>query len=427
MSALRLRNAVFACLLAGTAFAQQHTVQPSETLWSLAQRYGTTVDELKRLNNLSDDRLSLNQVLNLPAAAAVAPADTPAAPSAQATPAAPASNQAAVAAVSYPDADTYTVRPGDSLYSIAQAYGFTLEEFMAINALRSDVINPGQILKTRGVSQDGRFVTIVQPGDSLDIIARRHGISSTQLAAANSINLHTVLNPGHRLVVPDASFVVAGELESVPDMGGAAGPTITVQPGDSLWSISRRTGTSVEALMAENGLTSETLRAGMSLRLVGGTGTSAAATATAAAAAPAATAAAVAGTAEMIWPASGVITSRFGWRSLRIGGTNMHYGLDIDGNTGDPIYSATAGVVTFSGWRGGYGNLVIVEAANVEYYYAHASELLVSPGTIVAPGTLLARIGATGNVTGSHLHFEIRVDGSPVDPLPLLEAHAGSR
>lgn len=422
MSALRLRTAVFACLLAGTAFAQQHTVQPSETLWSLAQRYGTTVDELKRLNNLSDDRLSLNQVLNLPATAVTAPADTPAAPAAQATAAAPASNQAAVAAVSYPDADTYTVQPGDSLYSIAQAYGFTLEEFMAINALRSDVINPGQILKTRGVSQDGRFVTIVQPGDSLDIIARRHGITPTQLAAANAINLHTVLNPGHRLVVPDASFVVAGEVESVPDIGGAAGPTITVQPGDSLWSISRRTGTSIEALMAENGLTSDNLRAGMSLRLVGGTGAAGAATATAAAAAPATT-----GTAEMVWPATGVITSRFGWRSLRIGGTNMHYGLDIDGNTGDPIYSATAGVVTFSGWRGGYGNLVIVEAANVEYYYAHASELLVSPGTIVAPGTLLARIGATGNVTGSHLHFEIRVDGSPVDPLPLLEAHAGSR
>ncbi|HLR45730.1 MAG TPA: M23 family metallopeptidase, partial [Deinococcales bacterium] len=112
---------------------------------------------------------------------------------------------------------------------------------------------------------------------------------------------------------------------------------------------------------------------------------------------------------------------------LRIGGTNMHYGLDINGDTGDPILSATAGVVTFSGWRGGYGNLVVVEADGVEYYYAHASELLVSVGTIVAPGTLLARIGATGNVTGAHLHFEVRVDGSPVDPLPILEARAGSR
>lgn len=129
----------------------------------------------------------------------------------------------------------------------------------------------------------------------------------------------------------------------------------------------------------------------------------------------------------MVWPATGIITSRFGWRSLRIGGTNMHYGLDLDGNTGDPIYAATAGVVTFSGWRGGYGNLVIVEADGTEYYYAHASELLVNVGAIVSAGQVIARIGTTGNVTGAHLHFEVRVDGTPVDPLPILEARAGSR
>jgi len=67
---------------------------------------------------------------------------------------------------------------------------------------------------------------------------------------------------------------------------------------------------------------------------------------------------------------------------------------------------------------------VIVTNGNTEYFYAHASALLVSEGQQVQPGDLIARVGATGNVTGPHLHFEIRVEGTPVDPLPILEARA---
>jgi len=80
--------------------------------------------------------------------------------------------------------------------------------------------------------------------------------------------------------------------------------------------------------------------------------------------------------------------------------------------------------VTFSGWRGGYGNLVIVSHGDAEYYYAHASALIARVGDVVTPGQLIARVGATGNVTGPHLHFEIRVDGRAIDPLPILEARA---
>jgi murein DD-endopeptidase MepM/ murein hydrolase activator NlpD len=105
----------------------------------------------------------------------------------------------------------------------------------------------------------------------------------------------------------------------------------------------------------------------------------------------------------------------------------MHYGLDIDGHTGDPIVAATGGTVTYADWMGGFGKLVIIEQGGTEYYYAHASELLVRVGQQVAPGALIARVGTTGRVTGSHLHFEIRVDGTPIDPLPVLEARAGSR
>jgi murein DD-endopeptidase MepM/ murein hydrolase activator NlpD len=126
----------------------------------------------------------------------------------------------------------------------------------------------------------------------------------------------------------------------------------------------------------------------------------------------------------MVWPLVGQITSRFGWRRLTIGGSNMHNGLDIGGRTGDPIRSATAGVVTFSGWRGGYGYVIVVENGDTEYWYGHASALLAEVGDRVSPGELIARVGSTGISTGPHLHFEIRVDGAPIDPLPILEARA---
>ena len=101
-----------------------------------------------------------------------------------------------------------------------------------------------------------------------------------------------------------------------------------------------------------------------------------------------------------------------------------HYGLDIDGITGDPITAAMPGVVTYSGWQGGYGYLTVVEADGVEYYYGHASELLAYVGQQVAAGDVIARVGSTGRSTGSHLHFEIRIDGQAVDPLPYLERTA---
>jgi murein DD-endopeptidase MepM/ murein hydrolase activator NlpD len=169
--------------------------------------------------------------------------------------------------------------------------------------------------------------------------------------------------------------------------------------------------------MELNGLTSDRLQAGQALRVLP---SGAPSQAVPAAAAPLA----AVPSSGMVWPLVGNITSRFGYRRLRIGGTNMHYGVDIDGNIGDPIRSSTAGTVSFSGWRGGFGNLVIVTNGNTEYFYAHASQLLVTEGQSVQPGDLIARVGATGNVTGPHLHFEIRVNGEPVDPLPILEARA---
>ncbi len=418
MSVPRLSLVLAAAGMLFTAAVAQSTitVQPQETLWTLARRHGTTIEAIKAANNLSSDSLQVYQQLVLPEGALVA--SEPANPAAAAVPAAAAPVSAPVLEVSsevvQTPVPTYTVQPGDSLFNIASTHGLTLTELMAINGLKSDVINAGQILKVAGQSS-GPLTIIIQPGESLTRIAERFGITPTQLASANQVGLHTVLNAGHPLIIPDASYV-AGDLTSGPDIGGAAGPEIVVQPGDSLWQIARLHNTTVDALREVNGLNGDSLRPGMTLRLLPG-GTPGAA--------PAASVPAAGD--GMVWPLPGIITSRFGYRSLRIGGTNMHYGLDLDGDTGEPIVAAIGGVVTFSGWRGGYGNLVIIEENGVEHYYAHASELLVSVGSLVNTGQVIARVGTTGNVTGAHLHYEVRVNGTPVDPLPLLEARAGAR
>ena len=107
-----------------------------------------------------------------------------------------------------------------------------------------------------------------------------------------------------------------------------------------------------------------------------------------------------------------VLTSRFGYR-----GSGYHTGLDIASPLGTDIAAAASGVVTYSGWKGSYGYMVIVSHGNgVETYYAHCSSLYVSAGESVSQGEIIAAVGSTGNSTGPHLHLEIRVNGSPQNP-----------
>jgi murein DD-endopeptidase MepM/ murein hydrolase activator NlpD len=130
----------------------------------------------------------------------------------------------------------------------------------------------------------------------------------------------------------------------------------------------------------------------------------------------------VGSTGALMWPASGPITSPFGWRIHPIFGTQQyHSGIDIGADYGDPIAAADSGVVIFSGWMGGYGKAVIIDhGGGISTLYAHNSELLVSEGTRVQKGQTISRCGATGYATGPHLHFEVRENGTPVSPLGYL-------
>lgn len=114
-------------------------------------------------------------------------------------------------------------------------------------------------------------------------------------------------------------------------------------------------------------------------------------------------------------PTSGTITLRFGVRDGLH--SSYHTGIDIANSRGTAIYSADAGKVTFAGWKGSYGYLIIIDHENgYQTYYAHCSKLYVSRGDRVYKGQNIAAMGSTGNSTGNHLHFEIRVNGNPVNP-----------
>ncbi len=352
-----------ALLLAFPVAAAQetYTVQPGDTLISLAGRYATTVEAILAANMLSGTDLLTGATLIIP------------------------------------EADTYTIEPGDTLSAVAQQTGVPVEELMAMNNLSDTGLVIGQKLILGGAAPSVPLSVVVESGDSLWSLSERYGIPVGTLSWANGLGPDALLAVGDTLAIPGV------QADAVPsDQGGGAEPSITIESGDSLSEIALQHGTSVEALKDLNGLDGDVLNAGATLLLP-----------------PASSGAA---TPYIIWPLDGEITSYFGPRSLL--GMTYHYGLDIDGDTGDAISAAMPGTVTYSGWQGGYGYLVVIEADGVEYYYGHASELLAYVGQQVEVGDVIARVGSTGLSTGSHLHFEVRIDGQAVDPLPYLERTA---
>jgi murein DD-endopeptidase MepM/ murein hydrolase activator NlpD len=118
----------------------------------------------------------------------------------------------------------------------------------------------------------------------------------------------------------------------------------------------------------------------------------------------------------LIWPVSGPITSPFGWRWGR-----MHQGIDIGVPSGTPIKAAASGTILYCGWEEGYGNLVVIDhGGNIATAYGHQSSIAVTCGQHVDQGQTIGYVGCTGHCTGPHLHFEVRVDGNPVDPMGYL-------
>ena len=180
---------------------------------------------------------------------------------------------------------------------------------------------------------------------------------------------------------------------------------IRIQKGDTLWSLAKLSGVSVDELVALNNLHSaEEIRIGETLVIPEGGAVTYASLASR-------------GSISYQWPLTGKITSYFGARD-----SGFHHGLDIAAPAGTKIYAAREGTVTFAGYHSSvYGNTVIIDHGNNQRtLYAHAKTILVKKGDKVTVKTAVATVGSTGNSTGNHLHFQININDTPVDPLAYL-------
>ncbi|MBR2833794.1 MAG: LysM peptidoglycan-binding domain-containing protein [Bacilli bacterium] len=205
-----------------------YVVKSGDSLWSIANRYATNVNELKSLNNLTSNNLQIGQILKVP------------------------TNTVDI------ESNTYTVKSGDSLWSIANKYGTTVKTLKDLNNLTSDTLQIGQTLRVpsseTGINTEAPNINptyVVKAGDSLWNIANRYGTTVNRIKSLNGLTSDN-LSIGQTLLIPSNTNVTN---------------TYTVKSGDSLWSIAKKYGTTVNTLKTLNGLANNTLSIGQVLRL----------------------------------------------------------------------------------------------------------------------------------------------------------------
>lgn len=243
----------------------------------------------------------------------------------------------------------------------------------------------------------------VEAGDTLSTIAHRFGVNVGTILWANNRSEGQYVRPGDILKIPPVSGVL-----------------VAVKKGDTLLALAKKYGSDANDIMRVNRLVpDESLPLGLEIILPGGRPPYAAPVAIrepVPTGGPRPPGADLTRTplAKLLWPTSGrVITQYYGWR---------HTGLDIDGDYSSPIYAAHDGEVITAGWnKGGYGLQIVVQAPNgVMTRYAHASKLFVKAGNRVRKGEVIAMVGTTGRSTGTHVHFEVYVNGKRANPLSYV-------
>ena len=263
---------------------------------------------------------------------------------------------------------TYTVESGDSYYSIAEDYEMSLEDLMKLN--------------------EGYDPDLLRVGDVLTI--------------SNAVPYLTVVNVERQRYVQDTPY----QVEYTDDASMYQGEYKVTSAGvygkaDVTANVTYINGAETErevvaSVTLSQPVTEQQLRGTKERPTWYPTG-------------------------SFSWPCTGTLTSRFGYRSLRLSGSNNHQGIDIGNSYGTSIYASDGGTVTYAGWMGGYGYLIIIDHGNgYETYYGHNSSLVAYVGQKVHKGQLIARMGSTGYSTGNHCHFGIKLNGTFMNPLNYL-------
>lgn len=197
-----------------------YIVKRGDTLYGIAQANGVTVDALKNANNLSNNNLTIGMSLVIPSTVS--------------------------------SSDVYVVKSGDSLYKIANMYGMSVDELKQLNNLTSNLLQIGQTLKVKSSSTTPANSYVVKSGDSLYSIAKKFGVSVDQLKTANN-KTSNLLSIGEVLVIPSNNL--------------SSNDYYVVVPGDTLYGIARKFNTTVNAIREENNLNTTVLTVGMTLKI----------------------------------------------------------------------------------------------------------------------------------------------------------------
>jgi murein DD-endopeptidase MepM/ murein hydrolase activator NlpD len=314
-----------------------------------------------------------------------------------------------------PGAFWYTVRRGDTLSTLQSRYDFTQMELVNANpALRSlDQIRLGERLIVPGFSY-GAYVVLKENQDLMSVAAD-HGVEIDDLIRANNAGNLSALRVGDYVVLPgvDADATLK-RLEDRRDAEEAVRIQARFELAKERIALARvELAANAKARAAARLVAQRQASARDRLRVAQRSSASRVRRATASFVFPSFRG-------GYIWPMRGVITSGFGRRGFWIGSSNFHTGLDIASGYGTPIYAAKGGLVQQSGY-GFFGlNVWINTGGGVQNIYGHMSRTAVYSGEYVERGQLIGWEGCSGICTGPHLHFEIRVNGSPVNPLRYL-------
>ncbi|HNR64857.1 MAG TPA: LysM peptidoglycan-binding domain-containing protein [Atribacterota bacterium] len=385
----------------------EHIVLYGETISTISQKYHTPVETICQLNQITTrdyiypgQRLKVKVNGQIPPELAQLPGEEKKENSIQ------ADKEIAETETVY-----YTVKPGDTLCGIAQKYAVSVEGIVAVNYLiNKDKLSVGQRLQIPAIGGKNIKTSVVEytvaKGDTLSSIAQKFNIRMYDIMSLNDLENVNRLSVGQKLNIP-ASATAADQGVSSTSVSQAAerkDVVYYVQKGDTLWRIAQQYQVSLQSITSTNGISENSrLSVGQKLVIPNARGSSGSSTSL-----------------SFAWPIKGLITSHFGNRTFG-GRRDYHTGIDIDGRTGDSVRAAESGKVSFSGRISGYGNIIIIDhPGGYSTVYAHNSANLVQKGQSVSKGEVIARLGATGNATGSHLHFEVRENSKPVNPLNYL-------
>ena len=322
---------------------------------------------------------------------------------------------------------------GDTLDSVAKEYGVKAADIRTANGLKpnenlryTDILyipdNPDSVAGTLAyvnklkkaeadLEKQGKPLVleeyVVKEGDSLWSIASKFELDLDTIIGSNKIS--------------NINYLKLGTVLRIPNQDGIF---IKVSKNDTVAKLADKHGSYKQAVYAANLLDENAqLKAGGEIFLPGAK--VAAVTVSAKRSRTSRTtqtSTVTASSRKFRWPVMGKISSTFGWRRSPFGRRRVfHSGLDVRAPRGRGIVAAGDGRVVHSGWMGGYGKTIVVShPGGMSTLYGHCSSLLVRKGATVRAGQLIARVGSTGRSTGNHLHFEVRRNGTPQNPLRYL-------